>query len=167
MTLAFASCLISFEEREVFIFFSSSSDEISITSCRCSRCRFILNFYRNHPLHLTAFLFFIGATVIIQLIKNSHYIWTQNKKMLYALTRDHNASMNADYTNEVCRLRLSMRDHVTLGRQSTRIVRHCSYIKIKFIKNFCSSSKTLAIQGTTVLYSKILLQQTLANLINL
>jgi hypothetical protein len=30
--------------------------------------------------------------------------------MLYANTRDHNASTNADYTNEVYRLRLSMRD---------------------------------------------------------
>jgi hypothetical protein len=30
--------------------------------------------------------------------------------MLYAHTCDHNASTNADYTNEVCRLRLSMRD---------------------------------------------------------
>jgi hypothetical protein len=48
--------------------------------------------------------------------------------MLYAHTRDHNARMNADYTYEICRLRLSMRDdypqsrvacdHVTLGRQS-------------------------------------------------
>jgi hypothetical protein len=32
-------------------------------------------------------LFFIGAFVIVQLIKNSHYIWTQNKKkILYAYT---------------------------------------------------------------------------------
>jgi hypothetical protein len=30
--------------------------------------------------------------------------------MLYAHTREHNTSTNADYTNEVCRLRLSMRD---------------------------------------------------------
>jgi hypothetical protein len=30
--------------------------------------------------------------------------------MLYAHTRDHNGSTNADYTNEVYRLRLSMRD---------------------------------------------------------
>jgi hypothetical protein len=28
--------------------------------------------------------------------------------MLYAHAHDHNASTNADYTNEVCRLRLSM-----------------------------------------------------------
>jgi hypothetical protein len=78
--------------------------------------------------------------------------------MLYAHTRDHNASMNADYTNEVFRLRLSMRDdypqsraacdHVTLGRQSTRIARHRSYIELKLINNFCSSCKTLANQFT-------------------
>jgi hypothetical protein len=30
--------------------------------------------------------------------------------MLYAHTRDHNASTNVDSTNEVCRLGLSMRD---------------------------------------------------------
>jgi hypothetical protein len=30
--------------------------------------------------------------------------------MLYAHTRDHKSSTNADYTNEVCRLRLNMRD---------------------------------------------------------
>jgi hypothetical protein len=30
--------------------------------------------------------------------------------MLYTHTRDHNASSNADYTNEVCQLRLIMRD---------------------------------------------------------
>jgi hypothetical protein len=30
--------------------------------------------------------------------------------MLYAHTRDHKASTNADYTNEVYRLRLSMQD---------------------------------------------------------
>jgi hypothetical protein len=78
-------------------------------------------------------------------------------------TRDDNAS-----TNEVCRLRLSMRDdypqsraacdHVTLGRQNIRIARHRSYIKLKLIKNFCSSCKAsysqsevpLYINGTTV-----------------
>jgi hypothetical protein len=42
-------------------------------------------------------------------------------------------------------------DHVMLGRQSTRIARYRSYIKLKFIKNCCSSCKTLAIQGTAVL----------------
>jgi hypothetical protein len=99
MTLAFASCLIPFEEKDFSVFISSSSDKISITSCRCSRYRSILNFHRNYL--LTAFLFFIGAIVVVQLIKNSHYIWTQNKRMLYAHTRDHNASTNADYTNEV------------------------------------------------------------------
>jgi hypothetical protein len=35
-------------------------------------------------------------------------------------------------------------DHMTLGRQSTRNARHRSYIKLKFIKNVCSSCKTLA-----------------------
>jgi hypothetical protein len=42
-------------------------------------------------------------------------------------------------------------DHMTLGRQSTRIARHRSYIKLKCIKNVCSSCKLLAVQGTTVL----------------
>jgi hypothetical protein len=78
--------------------------------------------------------------------------------MLYADTRDHNASTNADYTNEVCPLRLEYArrlpttrvacDHVTLGRQSTRIARHSSHIKLTFIKNFCSSCKALINQVT-------------------
>jgi hypothetical protein len=34
-------------------------------------------------------LFFIGAIVVVQLIKNSHYIWTQNKKILYTHTHTH------------------------------------------------------------------------------
>jgi hypothetical protein len=75
--------------------------------------------------------------------------------MLYAHTRDHNASTNADYTNEVCQLKLSMWDYylqtkqlVTLGRQSTRIARQHSYIKLKCIKNFCLSCKSLAFQVT-------------------
>jgi hypothetical protein len=60
--------------------------------------------------------------------KNSHSIFTQNKKMLYANTRDHNTSTNIDYTNEV--YRLSMRDdypqsraacdHVTLADKAYR-----------------------------------------------
>jgi hypothetical protein len=41
---------------------------------------------------------------------------TQNKKMLYAHTRDHTASTNVDYTNEVCRLRPSMRDDYPQSR---------------------------------------------------
>jgi hypothetical protein len=87
------------------------------------------------------------------------------KKKFFTHTRDHNTSTNADYTNEVCRLRPSIRDdypqfraacvHVTIGRQSTHIARHRSYIKLNFIKNFCSSCKTLAIQGTTVLHFTI------------
>jgi hypothetical protein len=30
-------------------------------------------------------------------------------------------------------------DHVKLGKKITRIARHRSYIKLKFIKHFCSS----------------------------
>jgi hypothetical protein len=41
-------------------------------------------------------------------------------------------------------------DHLTLGRQSTHIASHRSYIKLEFIKSFCSSFKALAIQGTAV-----------------
>jgi hypothetical protein len=36
--------------------------------------------------------------------------------MLYAHTRDHNASTNVDHANEVCRLRLSMRDDYPQSR---------------------------------------------------
>jgi hypothetical protein len=97
-------------------------------------------------------LFFIGVIVTVQLIKNSHYIWTQNKKMLYAHTRGHNASTNVGYTKEVCRLRPSMRDDYPQTRAAcdhvTRIARHHSFIKLKFIKNFCSSCKTLTDQIT-------------------
>jgi hypothetical protein len=35
-----------------------------------------------------------------------------------------------------------------IGNNSTRIVRHRSFIKLIFIKNFCSSCKTLADQAT-------------------
>jgi hypothetical protein len=80
MTLAFASCLISTEERDVSIFFSSSSGEIS----------------------------------------NARQLPT---------------------TRAAC-------DHMTLSRQSTRIARYRSYIKLKFIKHFCSSCKALAKQVT-------------------
>jgi hypothetical protein len=98
-------------------------------------------------------LFFIGAIVVVQLIKYSYYIWTYNKKTLYAHTSDHSARtmltirmryagwdrIREDYpqSRAAC-------DHVTLGRHSTRIARHRSYIKLTFIKNFCSSCKTLA-----------------------
>jgi hypothetical protein len=77
--------------------------------------------------------------------------------MLYAHTRDHNASTNADYTNEVCRLRPRMADDYPQSRAAcdhvtrignTRIARHRSFIKLKFIKNFCLSCKTLADQVT-------------------
>jgi hypothetical protein len=51
-------------------------------------------------------------------------------------------------TEHARRLRITRAacDHVTLIRQSTRIARHRSYIKLKFIKNFCLSCKTLANQ---------------------
>jgi hypothetical protein len=49
-------------------------------------------------------------------------------------------------------------EYVTLRRQtsSTRIAKHRSFIKLKFLQNFCSSCKTLPdqvvrIQGSTVL----------------
>jgi hypothetical protein len=62
--------------------------------------------------------------------------------MLYAHTRDHNAITNGYYTNEVYRLRPSMRldypqsraacDHVTLGRQSVRVLQY-SYCKTSLV----------------------------------
>jgi hypothetical protein len=41
-------------------------------------------------------------------------------------------------------------EYVTLSRQtsSTHIAKHCSFIKSKFLQNFCSSCKTLANQVT-------------------
>jgi hypothetical protein len=102
-------------------------------------------------------LFFIGVIVVVQLIKNSHYIWIQNKKKCFTHTRDQNTSTNVEYTNEVCRLRPSMRDNYPQCRVAcdyvtrignTRIARHCSFIKLKFIKYCCSSCKMLADQVT-------------------
>jgi hypothetical protein len=59
----------------------------------------------------------------------------------HARARDYNASTNIDYTNEVCRLRPSMRDLPTIpsglwsrdARQTTRIVIQYSYCKTSLV----------------------------------
>jgi hypothetical protein len=125
----------------VSVFFSSSSDEISTTSCCCSRYKSVLNFHRNHLILTTFFLkpFFIGAIVVVQLVNNSHFIWTQNKKMLYLHTRDHNASTNSDYTNEVCRLRLSMQDDYP--QPEWLVITWCSADKVLVLQDIARISK--------------------------
>jgi hypothetical protein len=85
----------------------------------------------------------------VQLIKNSYYIWTQNKKMLYGHTwsqcwlYEWGMPTETEHARRLPTTRAAC-DHVTLGRQSTRIARYRSYVELKFIKNLCSSCKTLA-----------------------
>jgi uncharacterized membrane protein len=83
MTLAFASCLISFEDRDVCLYILLLRRDLHNLLLLLAM-QIHLNFHRNHFLLLIAFLFnlffisAISAIVVVQLIKNSHYICTQH-----------------------------------------------------------------------------------------